>query len=851
MNELADRVFALAAQQCELMAQGLDSLHTPRSYDGEKLITARPRWWCSGFFPGTLWLVYEYTGEEKFRTLAERETAKVEPRKLVTNNHDVGFQINCSFGNQYRITGDAHAREVMHTAARSLACGFNPAVGCIRSWYGPKWQFPVIIDNLMNLELLLSVAATENEPALADVAVCHANTTMKNHYRPDFTTYHLVDYNPDDGSIIRKQTVQGYADDSAWARGQAWSLYGLTMIYRFTRDAAYLDRAVAVADMLLSRLPKDGIPYWDFDSPKIPNDYKDASAAAVMASAFVELAAYVKDGSAYLKMAERQLRTLSSDEYIAEPGTNGGFILKHSVGNLPGNSEVDVPLSYADYYFLEALSKYLASTRPATEFLSYEDFGAKGDGLTDDFHAIIATHAAANEKGLPVKAGKGKTYYIGNTTGTAVVRTDVDFGTARFIIDDSRVPVENREDYIFRIESTLEPFAIDGIGSLKRDQTNIGKSLPCRCLIEVVDDHHKVYIRLGANQNSGVSQKEFFIADKDGNIDPSTALVWDYDEITRMKAYPIDDKPLVIKGGIFTTIANQAPSKYTYYGRGITVERSNVRIEGLSHYIEGELDHGAPYDGFISLDKVADIVVTGCLFTAHKTYKTIGSAGVPVSMGTYDISAHGCTNVKWENCTQTTDINDTQYWGIFVSNFCKSLTLDNCVFSRFDAHQGVRNVTLTNCEFGHTGVNVVGSGCLQIENCIIHRKSLIALREDYGSSWEGDIIVRNCKLIVPEGAKNVSLLRGANSGKHDFGYTCYLPERFVIENLVIDDNGVSDKNYQGPMVFGKFKRNVDKDFLYPNIAKGVINVSNVEVASGKPLGISIDPELSRDYTIIR
>ncbi len=367
----------------------------------------------------------------------------------------------------------------------------------------------------------------------------------------------------------------------------------------------------------------------------------------------------------------------------------------------------------------------------------------------------------------------------------------------------------------------------------------------------MVNDNHKVYIRLGANQNSGVSQKEFFIVDSDGNIEPSSALIWDYDEITGMTARPIDDKRLTIKGGIFTTIANQAPSKYTYYGRGISVERSNVRIEGLSHYVEGELDHGAPYDGFLDLHKAADIVISNCLFTAHKTYQTIGSAGVPVSMGTYDISAHGCVDVKWENCTQTTDINDTQYWGIFVSNFCKSLALDHCVFSRFDAHQGVRNVTLTGCEFGHTGVNVVGYGTLLLENCIVHRKSLVALRADYGSSWEGELIVRNCKLIVPEGAKNVSILRGSNAGKHDFGYTCYLPERIDIENLVIDDSRVSDKDYQGPMIFGKFKRNIDEEVLYPYVAKGVINIRDVEVASGKPLGVSLDPEMCRDYTISR
>ena len=486
----------------------------------------------------------------------------------------------------------------------------------------------------------------------------------------------------------------------------------------------------------------------------------------------------------------------------------------------------------------------------APKYLTYEQFGAKGDGITDDFPAIIATHAAANEKGLPVKAKSGKTYYIGSTIGTAIVRTDVDFGTARFIIDDSKVSVEDREADIFLVESALEPVEIEGVSSLNRDQANIGRPLPGRCLVEVVNDHRKVYIRLGANQNSGVSQKEYFIADRDGNIDPYSALVWDYNEITRMTARPIDEKPLTIKGGIFTTIANQASSKYTYYGRGICVERSNVRVENITHYVEGELDHGAPYGGFLVLDKAADIVVSDCLFTAHRTYKTIGSAGVSVSMGSYDVSASGCVNVSWEDCRQTTDINDTKYWGIFVSNFCKSLTLDHCVFSRFDAHQGVRNVTLTGCEFGHTGVNVVGSGRLQLENCNIHRKSLIALRGDYGSSWDGELIVRNCKLTVPEGATSVSLLRGSNTGKHDFGYTCYLPWKIDIENLVIDDSAVTNKDYQGPLIFGKFKRNVDEDGLYPIIAKGVINIRNVEVYSGKSLGVRLEPEMFRGYTIM-
>ncbi len=363
MDDLAKRVFSLARVQCEQMAQSLDSLSTPRSFDGEKLITAPPQWWCSGFFPGTLWLVYDYTGDEQICALARRETAKVEPIQWITDDHDVGFQINCSFGQQYRLTGDPHARDVMHTAARSLATGFNPTVGCIRSWAfqldWSHWLYPVIIDNMMNLELLMSVASIESEPALADVAVSHARTTMKNHFRPDYTTYHLVDYNPADGSVNAKMTVQGCADDSAWARGQAWALYGYTMMYRETGDKDFLDQAVAVAEMLLNRLPEDGIPYWDFDSPKIPDDYKDASAAAVMASAFIELASYADDGSRYLTMAEKQLRSLASPEYLAQPGTNGNFILKHCVGNIPSGAEIDVPLSYADYYFLEALGKYL------------------------------------------------------------------------------------------------------------------------------------------------------------------------------------------------------------------------------------------------------------------------------------------------------------------------------------------------------------------------------------------------------------------------------------------------------------------------------------------------------------
>lgn len=365
MAEMTDRVFEVARQQCVRMAASLDGNTMPRTFEGDSLVLSPVRWWCSGFFPGTLWYVYEYTGSEEIRELAEQQTMKVEPIKDVKHDHDVGFQINCSFGNGYRLTGNEHYRDVMHTAAHSLATRFNPNVGCTRSWdwvkKGRDWKFPVIIDNMMNMELLLSVAAMYGEQELSDIAVSHAATTMKNHFREDFSCFHLVDYDPETGAVRSRETVQGYADSSSWARGQAWALYGYSMVYGFTGKAEFLAHAENIADMLLSELPEDGIPYWDFDAPDIPDALRDASAGAIMASAFITLSTQTSDrakADSYLAMAERQLRTLASDEYLAGPGENGGFILRHSVGNLPGDSEVDVPLTYADYYFLEALVKY-------------------------------------------------------------------------------------------------------------------------------------------------------------------------------------------------------------------------------------------------------------------------------------------------------------------------------------------------------------------------------------------------------------------------------------------------------------------------------------------------------------
>ena len=296
------------------------------------------------------------------KTLAEKNTLKLDPIQYVTNDHDVGFQLNCSYGNGFRLTGNEDYKKVLYQGAQSLATRFSSITGVTRSWDFLRrgWKYPVIIDNMMNLELLMFASKTFDNDTLEYIARTHANTTLKNHFRKDYSSYHLVDYDPEDGHVRSRQTVQGYSNESSWGRGQAWALYGYTMMFRMTGDEKYLEHAESIADMLLSRLPVDGIPYWDFDAPN-GNEYRDASAGAIMASAFVELSGFATDEKArqnYLSMAEKQLRTLASPHYLAEPGTNCNFILKHSVGNLPEKSEVDVPLSYADYYFLEALLRY-------------------------------------------------------------------------------------------------------------------------------------------------------------------------------------------------------------------------------------------------------------------------------------------------------------------------------------------------------------------------------------------------------------------------------------------------------------------------------------------------------------
>ncbi len=427
-------------------------------------------------------------------------------------------------------------------------------------------------------------------------------------------------------------------------------------------------------------------------------------------------------------------------------------------------------------------------TKTFSDYVTYEDFGAVGDGKTDDFEAIIRTHEYANANDLSVLANEIATYYIGGANKTAYIMTDTDWSTASFIIDDTQV--ENRSAWVFNVAPSRSGINItDKVSPLKSDAVNIGTSLEGKSLVVLTDYNVKRYIRKGANQNSGSNQTDVLLVDKNGNISQETPLIWDFDAITAATAYPVDTETLTVKGGRFTTLANNAASEYNYYTRGIQVRRSNTVIDSIYHDIKNEGKTGAPYSAFISLSCCADITVKNSTFTGHKKYTTTGSAGTNVTMGTYDIGAATVVNAKFINCKQTNDITDNDYWGIAGTNYCKNLVYDGCAFSRFDAHQGVLNATVKNSVLGHHGIKLIGSGTALIENTTVLSDSFIDLRSDYGSTWNGELIIRNCK-FYPTGVSS-HIIKAENSEDHDFGYTCYLPQRVEIDGFYVHRTGIN------------------------------------------------------------
>jgi unsaturated chondroitin disaccharide hydrolase len=359
-----DQNFIDAAAQYKVLAKNLPADKFPKTYfpTTGKYEFSNSGWWCSGFYPGTLLYLYRQTKDTALYNEAMRILEVLKKEQFNKGTHDLGFMMYCSFGNADIIDPSPAYREILLNSARSLSTRFSPTVGCIKSWDGKPNEYLVIIDNMMNLKLLFWATHASGDSSFYKIAVSHANTTMKNHFRADNSSYHVLNYNATTGAVLQKKTAQGFADESAWARGQAWGLYGYTETYRETKDKKYLDQANKIAAFILSHpnFPKDKIAYWDFNAPDIPNALRDASAAAIMASALLELSGYVnkKLSKKYFKTAEAILKNLSSAKYKAAAGANGGFILQHGVGHMPNKTEVDVPLTYGDYYFVEAMIRY-------------------------------------------------------------------------------------------------------------------------------------------------------------------------------------------------------------------------------------------------------------------------------------------------------------------------------------------------------------------------------------------------------------------------------------------------------------------------------------------------------------
>lgn len=356
-----------AAEQEKLQLEQIEKtgkLLNPRTVENGQVKYVNPEDWTSGFFPGSLWYLYELTGDSTWHTYARKFTQAIDTVQSLTNHHDVGFMIECSFGNGFRL-GETAYKAVIIQAAKSLSSRFRPQAGIIQSWDVDRgwmskrgWECPVIIDNMMNLELLFNATRLSGDSSFYKIAVSHADKTLENHYRSDFSCYHVIDYSLADGSVRSKETAQGFANESAWARGQAWGLYGFTVCYRETRDPKYLERAEEAFNFIIhhKNFPSDFVPYWDFNASGIPAASRDASAAAIMASALYELSAY-SEKEDYNSWADKIMASLASPAYRAKLGENGNFILMHSVGSIPHGVEIDVPLNYADYYFLEALKR--------------------------------------------------------------------------------------------------------------------------------------------------------------------------------------------------------------------------------------------------------------------------------------------------------------------------------------------------------------------------------------------------------------------------------------------------------------------------------------------------------------
>ena len=488
----------------------------------------------------------------------------------------------------------------------------------------------------------------------------------------------------------------------------------------------------------------------------------------------------------------------------------------------------------------------------AKDPVNYESFGAQGDGVTDDLPAICKAHDYANEQGLSVKTRADATYHLGRRALTARIATDTDWNTSRFTIDEAQ-DVEDHRASLFEIVSLLESGAQspDGLAlhHLSRDQRQVDARPEHDCFVRVEDDSTRLFIRRGLNQNAGVPQSDCFVLRRDGSIEAD--IDWDYEQITRLDSHPIDDDTLFVRGGVFTTCANREhhPNGYNYWSRNIAISRSNTEINGLTHYVTGEIDVGCPYSGFLNVHHCAHVTFRDCWSTGHKIYSTIGAVGKPVSMGSYDMNANNVVGFTLINCRMN-HITDRTRWGVIGSNFCKDILLQDCHLSRMDTHMGVSgSYIIRRCSLGHMGLNAIGRGELIIEDSTLYGRSLIGLRPDYGSHWEGDLSITNCRWIPACGDSVQPQVIGlSNDGTHDFGYQCSMPRQIKIDGLFIDDANTPE-GYEGPYLLADPDGGADADALpakrpFPYTPCERISLRGLETASGKGTRLSPNSTLA-------
>ena len=503
-----------------------------------------------------------------------------------------------------------------------------------------------------------------------------------------------------------------------------------------------------------------------------------------------------------------------------------------------------------------------------SNFVYYSDFGAVGDGKTNDFYSMKAAHAYANEIGATVKADPDATYYVGKTAGESItVKTSTDFQGASIIIDDSFISPDDPERTapVFIIKNEKEPITYDKNGAPVKILSEFcpfdidTKSIPFApgypAMIIPYDEGKKVYKRLGATSNSGADQHELIVIDKYGVINPDTPVLIPYENVTKLVVYRIDDEPICFENARITTIANRASREYTYYARNIHIKRSNVTVRGIEHYIEGEGEDGAPYAGFINPIGVNNLLVENCLLSGHKTYWENSKRSL---MGSYDIGGVNSNKLYYKNCKQVNFYNPdgsikTGIWGIMGSNYCKNITYDNCLLTRLDAHAGVYNATILNSTL--TSIRLTGGGKFTIKDSTVYGNLMLSLREDYGCTWRGDVEIENVRL---KNTSEKAYIFGARFYEHhNFGYQAYYPENIKIKGLSLDvpaktfvynditPQGDFDITAPKVTVNGELKDNLNQMIITKTVTAEDIDESVTELIASEDTVLNSQLEITR------